>query len=76
MTMIERDLKDAVKDFQFELHYHPQIDLSSNEVVCLRYLHVGIILKGLIYPNNFIPVAERTELIVPIAIILYSARKS
>lgn len=76
-AIIERDLKSAVEELQFELHYHPQIDIKTNEIVCLevltRWVHPK---KGLIYPNNFIPVAERTELIVPLGdFILYSACK-
>ncbi len=76
-AIIKRDLKKAVKHSQFKLHYHPQIDLKSKEVACLevltRWEHPE---KGLIYPNNFIPIAEENGLIVPLGdFILYSACK-
>ena len=61
---LEMDLRQAIKRQQFELHYQPQIDLDTNEVVgfeaLLRWHHPE---KGMISPVEFIPIAEETGLI-------------
>lgn len=63
---LKRNLKDAVKENQFRLHYHPQVDLISKEIVSLevltRWNHPQ---QGLIYPNDFIHIAEETRFIIP-----------
>jgi diguanylate cyclase (GGDEF)-like protein/PAS domain S-box-containing protein len=64
---IERDLRVALQKDQFRLHYQPQLDLSTGQVVgveaLLRWQHPE---RGDISPVEFIPVAESTSLILPI----------
>lgn len=63
--IIENELRVALKDKQFELHYQPQIDCRNSEIVgyeaLIRWLHPK---KGMISPVKFIPVAESTGIIV------------
>jgi len=64
---LEHDLREAVKHQQFSLHYQPQVDLITGEIVgaeaLIRWKHPS---KGNIGPIDFIPIAEETGLIVPI----------
>jgi diguanylate cyclase (GGDEF)-like protein len=64
---LERDLRRAVDEEQFELHYQPQIDLRTGSVTgveaLLRWRHPT---RGLVSPANFVPLAEETGLIMTI----------
>jgi diguanylate cyclase (GGDEF)-like protein len=64
---LERDLRKAMHSGEFELHYQPMIDLASNAVcgveALVRWNHPR---RGLVYPGEFIPVAEEIGLIVEI----------
>ncbi len=61
------DLRHALQRKQLVLHYQPKIDLQSNSVMgaeaLLRWHHPA---HGVIPPDEFIPLAERTGLIRPI----------
>ncbi len=63
---LEPELLNALRQEQFELHYQPKVDLSSGQVVgaeaLIRWRHPE---KGLLYPDTFIPMAEKSGLIVP-----------
>ena len=63
LTM-ERDLRQAMADGGFEIHYQPLLDLGSNEVTgceaLLRWRHPE---RGMVSPAEFIPLAEDTGLI-------------
>jgi diguanylate cyclase (GGDEF)-like protein/PAS domain S-box-containing protein len=60
---LERELRAALHQHQFELHYQPQVD-SGGAVVgyeaLIRWRHPR---NGLVYPQAFIPLAEETGLI-------------
>jgi diguanylate cyclase (GGDEF)-like protein/PAS domain S-box-containing protein len=62
---LQQDLRQALVDGGFELHYQPVIDLRTNQVTgceaLLRWRHPQ---RGMISPAEFIPVAEDTGLIV------------
>ena len=62
----ENDLRKAIEQEQFELHYQPIVKLVNHQLVgfeaLIRWNHP---VKGLISPANFIPLAENTGLIVP-----------
>ena len=61
---MEQDLRQALADGGFEIHYQPLVDLRSDEVTgceaLLRWRHHE---RGMISPAEFIPVAEDTGLI-------------
>ena len=63
----ENDLRKAILNQEFVLHYQPIIALDTNRLhgfeALLRWNHPR---KGLIYPDKFIHVAEETGLIVAI----------
>lgn len=62
---MEEDLKIAVAEEQFELHYQPRLDVASNAIISyealLRWHHP---VKGDISPSDFIPIAEQSNIIV------------
>ncbi len=64
---LETALQHAVDHDEFVLHYQPMIELDSGRQIgfeaLVRWHHPQ---RGLIYPNEFITVAEETGLIVPI----------
>jgi diguanylate cyclase (GGDEF)-like protein/PAS domain S-box-containing protein len=62
---MEQDLRRAVADGGFELHYQPLVNLQRGEVTgceaLLRWRHSE---RGVVSPSEFIPVAEDTGLII------------
>lgn len=63
-VILENDLRKAIKNNDFTLHYQPKINLESNEIcgveALIRWNKEG---SKLIFPDQFIPVAEDTGLI-------------
>jgi len=65
--MLELDLRAALRRQEFEIHYQPIVDIAGDRTVAfealVRWNHPE---RGRIAPNNFIPLAEETGLIVPL----------
>ena len=61
---MEIDLRAAIAEGAFELHYQPLVDLNTNAVTgceaLLRWRHPR---RGMVSPVEFIPIAEETGLI-------------
>jgi len=65
--MMEKDLRVALSEKQFSLHYQPQFDSDHRLIgaeALVRWHHP---VKGMISPADFIPVAEETSLILSIS---------
>jgi diguanylate cyclase (GGDEF)-like protein len=62
-----QDLRIAVEQRQFSLHYQPKFDAANGRPVgaeaLLRWTHPT---QGLLMPDTFIDLAEKTGLIIPI----------
>lgn len=65
LIQVEDDLSQALQENEFELYFQPQFDLKTNQVfgaeALIRWNHPE---KGLIFPNDFIPLAENTGQVV------------
>ena len=66
---LETDLRKAIKNNEFTLHYQPIICLETGHISgfesLVRWQHPQL---GMISPGKFIPVAEETGLIIPLGI--------
>lgn len=67
MFELGTDLRRAVERGEFVIHYQPVVELPRGEIIgieaLVRWMHPR---RGLIQPNDFIPLAEETGLIVDI----------
>ena len=64
---VENGIKRGLKQNEFRLFFQPQVDLKTGEVkgveALLRWEHPE---RGLVYPLEFISIAEETGLIIPL----------
>jgi diguanylate cyclase (GGDEF)-like protein/PAS domain S-box-containing protein len=64
---LEDDLRIAIENKEFTIHYQPIVDLGSREMLgmeaLVRWNHPRY---GMLAPMKFIPLAEETNLIVPL----------
>lgn len=64
---LTNDLYSAIKRNELMLYYQPQVDGTTGQILgveaLLRWNHPTL---GIVSPNKFIPLAEKTRLIIPI----------
>lgn len=64
---LENNLRKALKREEFLLYYQPQLDISTGKIIgteaLIRWQHPE---RGIVFPNDFIPLAEQTGMIIPI----------
>jgi diguanylate cyclase (GGDEF)-like protein len=65
--LLELDLRRAVANQEFELHYQPQVDAETQSITgceaLLRWRHPT---RGMVPPSEFIPIAEEIGVIIPL----------
>mgnify|MGYP001795090588 FL=1 len=66
-AQMEQDLRKAIASDELELYYQPILDIETEQCVgaeaLIRWQHAT---RGLLLPDAFIPLAEKTKLIIKI----------
>jgi len=61
---LARDLRHAAEDGQLLVHYQPKMSLRTGEVVgCEALVRWAHPVRGLVMPDEFVPIAEQTGMI-------------
>jgi diguanylate cyclase (GGDEF)-like protein/PAS domain S-box-containing protein len=65
--LVESSLRNALERNELLLHYQPKVDLGTGEIVgveaMVRWMHPD---RGLLFPKEFISIAEDSGMMVPI----------
>ncbi|MGL4204633.1 MAG: bifunctional diguanylate cyclase/phosphodiesterase [Aeromonadaceae bacterium] len=69
LTLIKRDLPQAIRNNQLQLFFQPIVDVTSQQIVAMealaRWPHPDV---GFIPPAQFIPFAEESQLIIELGL--------
>jgi diguanylate cyclase (GGDEF)-like protein len=64
---LENEMREAISRNEFELHYQPVVNVKTRQTcgmeALVRWRHPQ---RGLVMPDDFIPLAEETGLIIPL----------
>ncbi|OPX54224.1 PAS domain S-box-containing protein/diguanylate cyclase (GGDEF) domain-containing protein [Oceanospirillum multiglobuliferum] len=69
--LLQNDLRHAISNKEFELHYQPIVNQQGIPVkveALIRWVHPE---RGMISPDKFIPLAEETGLIIPLGLWVF-----
>ncbi len=73
-TILDQLLRDAIMRNEFTLHYQPLVDLRSSEMVSMEALiRWNSPSTGICSPDEFIPAAEKSGLIIQIGAMVIDA---
>ncbi|MBY0492135.1 MAG: EAL domain-containing protein [Gemmatimonadaceae bacterium] len=71
---LEADLRRALEQNDLQVHYQPQFDLRTGEVLgaeaLVRWMHP---IRGMIPPSRFVPIAEQAGLMVEMSRFILNA---
>lgn len=63
---LETNLRKALVNEEFVVYYQPKVDVQSGAILGVEALVRWNSQDGFVFPNDFIPLAEETGLIVPL----------
>jgi diguanylate cyclase (GGDEF)-like protein/PAS domain S-box-containing protein len=79
LLTMEKEMREGISNNEFILYYQPIVDNFKEEIIGMEALLRWVREDGtMVYPSTFIPIAEESELIVPIGrnIILQACEDS
>ena len=72
VLLLDQELRKAIDQKEFKLHYQPKVDLKTLEIVGVEALVRWNNEKlGYVSPNEFIEYAEGTGLIIPLSELIF-----